>query len=322
MKVILIAPGFTSLPPVGWGAVESVVWDYYENLKKKNFNVYIVNTPDTNKIIEECNNHNADIIHIMYDDYIEIVPKLNCKKILYTSHYAYITNADFQYHNNYFNNIFKKVIEYKNLLTLNVISKEIADVYKKYGFDGNINILCNGAREDLFRFTENPKYYYKSIYIAKIEWRKSQYKYQNIPNIDFVGNYHDSPFNIYNSNYLGEWDKTTLYNNTTEYGNLILLSDGEADPLVVKEGLMAGLGIVVSECSAANLDSEKDFITIIPNNKLLDLEYINFEIVKNREYSIKHRNEIRQYAIDNFSWNIIIDKYCKLSHDNINYFSE
>ena len=28
MKIILIAPGFTSLPPIGWGAVESVVhWE-------------------------------------------------------------------------------------------------------------------------------------------------------------------------------------------------------------------------------------------------------------------------------------------------------
>ena len=49
---------------------------------------------------------------------------------------------------------------------------------------------------------------------------------------------------------------------------MILLSEGEADPLVVKEALIAGLGVVVSECSAANLDLSKQFITIIPNDKI------------------------------------------------------
>ena len=34
-----------------------------------------------------------------------------------------------------------------------------------------------------------------------------------------------------NIRYLGEWSKDHLYNNLTEFGNLILLSDGEAHPL-------------------------------------------------------------------------------------------
>ena len=55
-----------------------------------------------------------------------------------------------------------------------------------------------------------------------------------------------------------------LYKGLTHYGNLVLLSDGEADPLVVKEGLMAELGVVISECASSNLDKDLDFITIIP----------------------------------------------------------
>ena len=88
------------------------------------------------------------------------------------------------------------------------------------------------------------------------------------------------------------------------------MSEGEADPLVVKEGLIAGLGVVVSECSSANLDLSKQFITVIPNDKLNDLEYISKEIEKNREYSILNREEIRNYA-ENFAWNIIIPTYRK-----------
>ena len=32
MKIILIGPGGTTIPPNGWGAVESIVWDYYQEL--------------------------------------------------------------------------------------------------------------------------------------------------------------------------------------------------------------------------------------------------------------------------------------------------
>ena len=183
----------------------------------------------------------------------------------------------------------------------------------------NIKVICNGAREDLFKYSENPMFPNKSIYLAKIEFRKRQYKYQNIPNIDFVGNLSNSPFNSTNPNYLGEWDKPKLYENMTEYANLILLSEGEADPLVVKEALIAGLGVVISECSSANLDLSRDFITIIPNAKLDDIDFVTSEIQKNRRISIQKRSEIREYALENFAWNKIIDKYLELITKELMY---
>jgi glycosyltransferase involved in cell wall biosynthesis len=314
MKIVLIGPGIMTIPPKNWGAVESIIWDYYENLNKRNYEVYIVNNKNPNIMIQETNSHNPDVVHIMYDDYVFIAPYLNCNRTYYTSHYAYITNPNFEETQKwYFNNIFRKVIENKDFIFINAISEEIKKIYIKYGFPENkINVICNGSREDLFRFSTNPTKRNKSIYIAKIEMRKSQYKYQSIQDIDFVGNYHNSKFDTNNPNYLGEWDKKTLYNNMTDYGNLVLLSDGEADPLVVKEALMAGLGVVISECSCANLDLSKRFITIIPNEKIHDLEYVNNKIIENRKYSIEHREDIRKYALENFSWEKVIDKYCQI----------
>jgi hypothetical protein len=231
---------------------------------------------------------------------------------------AYITHPEFESISSlYYHTIFKKVIEYQDKLTLYALSKEVEDVYKKHGVCGKSVVMRNGART--FRTTLNPTKGDRSLYLGKIEFRKAQYKYQTIPCIDFVGNYHDSPFNTNLSNYIGEWDKDTLYKNLTEYGNLLLLSEGEADPLVVKEGLIAGLGVVVSECSCANLDLSKKFITIIPNDKLNDLEYISLEIKKNREYSILNREEIRKYALENFAWNTIIEKYMNVINDNLNH---
>ncbi len=98
----------------------------------------------------------------------------------------------------------------------------------------------------------------------------------------------------------------------TDYGNLILLSEGEADPLVVKEALVSGLGVVVSECAKANLDLTKPFINVIPNDKLNDINYVKDIIESNRNICKNMRKEIRQYGLEIFSWKNIIIEYKNL----------
>jgi hypothetical protein len=123
----------------------------------------------------------------------------------------------------------------------------------------------------------------------------------------FAGNNADPRFNT-KKNYLGEWSKDVLYEDLTDYGNLVLLSDGEAHPLVCMEALAAGLGVVVCEWGKANLDTNKEFITVIPEAKINDLKYVEDAIIRNREYSISHRKEILEYSKE-FEWTNVIEKY-------------
>ena len=67
------------------------------------------------------------------------------------------------------------------------------------------------------------------------------------------------------------------------------------------EALAAGLGVVVCEWGKANLDLDREFITVIPENKINDLEFVEDAIIKNREYSINNRDEIIEYA-KKFEW--------------------
>ena len=83
------------------------------------------------------------------------------------------------------------------------------------------------------------------------------------------------------------------------------------------EALAAGLGVVVCEYGAANLDTTKDFITVIPESKIRDLKYLEEEIVKNRDYSVSHKDDIIKYA-SNFDWvNVIKDRYIPCVEDLI-----
>jgi hypothetical protein len=97
-----------------------------------------------------------------------------------------------------------------------------------------------------------------------------------------------------------------LYENLTKYANLVLLSDGEAHPLVCMEAMSAGLGLVISEFATANLDLSLPFIDVIPESRINDSEYISGVIRKNREKSIPIRKEIRDYVVSKFSWESVI----------------
>jgi len=309
MKICLIGPGLMSIPPIGWGAIEIIIWDYYQLLTNKGHEVIIVNESNKQKIIKIVNNHNPDFVHLHYDDYVDILNFINCPKKAITSHYGYIKENFKKY-----DNLYKKIISgiiYNNCYIF-CLSKEIYIIYEKYGLDTNrLILLSNGARDDLFLFDSNP-IYNQSIYLAKISPRKKQYLFQGIDNLIFVGNKDDKNFNYHKNNYLGEWDKTDLYSKLSNYANLVLLSDGEADPLVVKEALICGLGLVLTKTASANLDLNLPFINIIDDDEVTDLKYITEVINSNRLYSINNRKNIREYGLNNFSYSIIIDKYIKI----------
>lgn len=309
MKISIIGPGIMPIPPIGWGAVEILIWDYYQELKIKGHEIQIVNTQNRNQIINEVNAFNPDFVHLQYDDFYSVLGSINCKHKAATSHYGYIQNH------------FPNYGSYQHIINgfvnsdffIFCLSNNIKEIYKSLGVSENrLFITPNGARKELFNYTDKPLKKDKSIFLAKITERKRQFLFQNINSIDFVGNKDDHKFNYNMPNYLGEWNKQTLYDNLSEYANLILLSDGEADPLVTKEALISGLGLVISESSTANLDLTKPFIDVIPESKIRDINYVESIINENRLKSLSMREEIRQYGINNFDWSTIVDNYINL----------
>lgn len=305
MKICMVGLGQNPIPPTGWGAVEILIWDYKQTLEKMGHEVVVVNTPNRNEIIEICNSENPDFIHIQYDVFWDLCESFNCSNVAITSHYGYIDQEN-KYDYGY-SQIFNGFLSFKNTKIF-ALSSSNAEKYLKYGFDPNrIKVVPNGVREDLFRFSESCEFPDKSIYLAKIEPRKRQNLFHNIGSIYFAGRNSDSLYN--GNNHLGEWTKNQLYQNLTDYANLVLLSDGEAHPLVCMEAMCAGLGLVLSEFATANLDLSLPFIDVIPESRINDIPYIKEVIKENRRKSIAMRNDIRNYVVENFSWEKIISNH-------------
>tara|TARA_R110001606_G_scaffold34013_2_gene100851 strand:- start:4030 stop:4983 length:954 start_codon:yes stop_codon:yes gene_type:complete len=305
MKICIVGPGIMPIPPTGWGAVEILIDDYRNTLEKLGHEVIIVNVPNPDDIIRQVNNCDPEFVHIQYDDFIQIVPHLKCDHVAITSHYGYIEKTDrWGGYANIFRNF---VVSDVNIFCL---SPKILEVYKQAGVpESRLFLVPNGVRLDLFRYSDVCDYPDRSIYLAKIDYRKRQHAVQHIENLYFAGECHDNRFNIYSDRYLGSWSKAKLYQDLTKYANLVLLSDGEAHPLVCMEAMAAGLGLVITEEASANLDTSLEFISVIKESDIDNAEKINSIIKQNREYSVLNRAKIIEYVNSKFDWTSIVENY-------------
>lgn len=315
MKIALVGPGIIEIPPKGWGAVESLIWDYATELEELGHEGVIINTLDPNEIINELRSDHFDFIHVHYDVfyYLMDVIRETCpnSKLAISSHYPYIDQPDRHPYDGY-DKIYNWLISQNKYYNF-CISEKDYNTYLNDGANQSKLLICkNGAQHRDYVYTDSPTKSDKTLYLAKIEKRKRQSYYQSISNVDYVGKFtSETPFDK-NINYLGEWDHQTKLNTVTEYGNMLLLSDGEnGTPLVIKEALICGLGVVVSKYAAHDLDKSLPFVTIIDEDKWNDIVYVKDKLEENRNVSLTMRDKIRNYGISNFSWEILVKTYVK-----------
>ena len=69
MKISIIGPN-TPIPPKGWGAVETLIWDMKLALNKMGHEVQIINIGNPNEILNQLWQFRPDFVHINYDDWV------------------------------------------------------------------------------------------------------------------------------------------------------------------------------------------------------------------------------------------------------------
>jgi glycosyltransferase involved in cell wall biosynthesis len=315
MKLALIGPGIMPIPPDGWGAVESLMWDYAVELDELGHEGTIVNTQNFQEVIDYLNEDKYEFAHLHYDVFYPlmdiIAEQTKIPKLAISSHYPYIDQSH-RHRRDGYDRIFNWIVN-NDRYYIFCISKKDYDTFKESGVDERLLILSeNGANHKRFVFNEEAVKPDRSLYLGQIYHRKKQWIYQSIDSIDFVGqNTGATPFDS-NINYLGEWTDVYKREHFTDYANLVLLSDGEnGTPLVVKEAMVNGLGVVISRYAAHDLPDDLPFVTVIPDDKLEDTAYVEEKIIENRELSVSMRKEIRDFAVSNFSWESLVKLYAK-----------
>lgn len=316
MKICLVGPGIMPIPPDGWGALERQMWDRACVLGEMGHEGDIINVPDMDEIARECIEGDYDVIHIHYDMFYPVVDFLHGKvdcPILFSSHYPYIDQPDWHKKDGYWR-VADWMIQNRDKYYNFAVSPKDVKWYQEHGWEEDrLFWLMEGTNDPEFTFDSESTYSDNSIYLGKISARKKQDLYQDLIGVDFVGKY--EPGTLFDQNrdsYKGEWGREQLCRDLTKYANMVLLSDGEnGTSLAIKEALVVGLGVVISRHSAAELDTDKEFITVIPDDKLSDMDYINQKVKENREYSCANRQEIRDYGMETFSLTTLIDRYVK-----------
>tara|TARA_B100000927_G_scaffold259631_1_gene228719 strand:- start:654 stop:1622 length:969 start_codon:yes stop_codon:yes gene_type:complete len=314
MKVALIGPGVMEIPPDKWGAVEMMIWDYTQIMRALGHRVEIINTPDKELIKFEVEHGRYDIVHLHYDVFSDIISDLVplCKTLIVSSHYPYI-NTPHMWGRDGYGPHFARMRENKDYWIFASSKKDI-ETYKEFGAANPDNIWLSklGVRCAPYQFNEYATFD-TTICFSQVCDRKRQWLLEEVMSpdlrIDIFGR--REPGKYRGESYHGELPRNILNQSITNYSNFVLLSEVEnTTTLVVKEALICGLGVVVSEENAVELDTSKSFIDVIPESKMTDIPYIREVILKNKKHSRQIRKEIRSYGIDAFGLeNIIAYEY-------------
>jgi glycosyltransferase involved in cell wall biosynthesis len=302
MKICFIAPGEIPIPVEGWGALETVVWNQACELEKIGYSVSIINEPTAEKTLEKIFQINPDVVHLHYGRHYEIMPHINCRKIVTNHDGSFLASLKFH------DSIIRKYLFDCEFFILTTWER---DLLLNIGISPQkIKIIPNGVDFSKFHFKNEPTFPDYSICLGKIDHRKNQHFIQSLNcNVNFVGQNTISEFNVLDPLYLGSWNRGQVYHNLTDYANLILISQLELQPLVCLEALSAGLGIVISESASQNLDTSLPFITIIQQDLIFNTEIVSSAISNNRNICLKMgRKKIREYA-SLFDWKNVIKKY-------------
>ena len=297
------------IPPDGWGAVEMLIWDYYQVLTELGHEVDIINTPDRKEIVEKIWNGDYDAVHLHYDVFHDILGSLAAPVVIASSHYPFINTPQMWARDNY-HPVMRTYSQNKQFHIFASSQKDI-DTYVQCGADPSRVFMSHlGVRPEPYAFREVARYN-RTLCFSQITNRKRQYLIQDFDDVDFMGRLESGRFTN-DKNYFGQVPRDFLNNEITKYSNFTLLSHVEnTTPLVVKEALICGLGVVVSETVSVELD-DKPFITVIPESEINNEEYLRNALSENRAVSRKCRKEIREYGIQKFGLkNILANEYVK-----------
>ena len=302
-KLLIVAPGNMPIPTDGWGAVEIIISETLELYTAAGFDVWVLNSRNRN-IWKEAKKLNFPVIlsHSDIDN-----PKIRSNwpkaKIIGVSHYGLGAYPD------KWDRGFQKILNgMKSCDFVVCLSDSVASTFARYIPQEKIHVSPNGSA--FKSICKNPGEFNRMICLGKVERRKKQFelwkslKTSNL-SITFAGPIVDERVlseiekdpSLVNT-FIGPISRKNLMTELGKYNSLILISDGEADALVLYEAQLAGLPVLVTERSLGSQKPELDWICIISESPTVD------EIQSGLSAVISTPVKIAEYALKNYNWTV------------------
>ncbi|BAZ49916.1 group 1 glycosyl transferase [Nostoc sp. NIES-4103] len=321
MKIAFVGWGYMPEPPLS-NSIYTLMHGYKKHLEELGHQVDILNNKNVHETIKYLNDNNYDFVHShAYNFVAELNQKLK-QKYCFTSHYGYLLKEDRWDEN--FKEAFKPYINVPGIIAP---SRPTAEFFQQKGYSGYLKIQPNGIDTQKFHFHEKGNN--KAVCLGWIQPRKQQRLLAKAIDgkldLDLVGPLDDPDFTEgTTTKYLGIWSLEQVYANLTNYSCLVLISDGEIAPLVVLEALAAGLCVVVSKSASANLHT-KEFIRVLPDNILTSATAENQTIISETitemiEKNQNYRQEIVEYAKENFDFSNLMKNYIQIIDEFQNFY--
>jgi len=299
-KLLIVAPGEIEIPPVGWGAVETIISETLGIYVDAGFEVWLLNSKHP-KEWKKAANESFDLV-LNHSD-IDSARVASCWpgiKQVVISHYGLAAYPE-RWHREY-KNIIRKMDQADYVVCL---SKEIYEVYKTFFDVDKLFISSNGSSFDpIVRKTLQSNI----LCIGKVEVRKRQFElwqelHDSSVKLIFAGPIVDErvisrlkAFPELKEIFVGPMSRVDLAQQLQNFRAIILPSNGEADALVLYEAQLAGLEVLVTLSGKGAQDSDLEWIHIISENPTEE------EIKLILSSSKSDPREISEYARKNYRW--------------------
>jgi glycosyltransferase involved in cell wall biosynthesis len=298
-RLLIVAPGNLSIPPVGWGAVETIIWESIGTYED-DFDIWLLNS----KSIWDWGKAKRIAFDVILSH-----SDVDCPKIRKTwpntplvgvSHYGLGAFPD------KWDKGFLKILRgMEHCDQVVCLSHEVKKCYENYISSEKLLVSSNGTS---FKPRLSQKKNNKIMYLGKIEARKKQFEiFHSLLGseikVDFVGPIVDQRVGQLIENnqslskvFIGPMSREKISNELADYSALLLCSQGEADALVLYEAQMAGLPVIVSPESLGAQDERLDWVQVIEG------EFTPEKILNALNSVISSPKEIAHYAHSNYSW--------------------
>lgn len=308
MKICHVMHGRLPIPPRGWAPLENSVCDLKFWCERLGHEFVIVNIAGAAGIAEAVSRVRPDVVHIHSEEQFGLAPALRARVKILGCQWPLAFQPEHEAAAKWLFAGDSRICCLSPAMKERCLALGVAPA--------RLFLSRNGARGDLIRFAAQPKFPDRSICAGIINRRKRQHLLMPLPFVDIVGPIapikaeKDRPdFDRRCPHYRGEWPHARLHDALTDYASLVVTSSYEVAPIIVCEALMAGLGVVVSEAAAANLDRRQPFVTVVPEEVLAAPDRLAEAIRENQQVSRTMREAIRQYALDQFEWGRIVPVY-------------